>query len=535
MKIIKRIPHDRTGLFGKLFLDYVNSKAELKPFYSFNPTIDGIDAAIEDRKKKSFDRETLHRVVYQQHKKLLTENNQLHKNIELLKDNNTFTITTGHQLCFASGPLYTIYKICDIISVCKQLNDLYSTYNFVPVFWMASEDHDLAEINHIHINGKKYHWKMPSSGISGRIKLDTTATILASLTNDFHDHPNWKTILPWLTTCYSPDFSGNLADATRSFLNRFFEDYGLIILDPDVPELKKLLAPLIAKDIKNCKLDSLINSSNTALEKEGYHIQAKHRMINYFYINSDERIPIDHNSSQGIYSAGKNTWDVTSIESEVNQFPERFSPNVITRPIYQETILPNLVYCGGPGEIAYWLQLQEVFKFFELEMPVLLPRSNYLLLDQKTHSFITEKSIQIDELFIDKDQLIRKFLEHTESEYPGLSVEIKNELNRIHNSIIKEVGLIDKSLIGFAESEKAKSNKYISNMDSKIIRSLKRVHEESIQKINTIHSKLFPENSVQERYDNFIQHYIKSENNFISDIITNSDPLDFNYKVILQD
>ena len=241
-----KIPYQETNKFSKLVVDYVNENPTIEPFINHFPTLDNFEKQIIEKRNHSVDREILVEVLQQQNSNL-SLSNQSQQNIEHLLIKDTLTVTTGHQICIFTGPLYFIYKIISTINLCEQLTAEYPTNNFVPIFWMASEDHDFQEINHIHLFGKKIEWESEQNGAVGRMNLDGFVTVLDELKSVLGTSENAKELISLFDKTYLQH--DNLADATRYLVNELFGEYGLIILDGDDKKLKKQFISIVKKDI----------------------------------------------------------------------------------------------------------------------------------------------------------------------------------------------------------------------------------------------------------------------------------------------
>ncbi|HYM94636.1 MAG TPA: bacillithiol biosynthesis cysteine-adding enzyme BshC, partial [Chitinophagaceae bacterium] len=362
--ISTRIPYRQTGYFSKTVLDYIDHAAPLKPFFTHSPSLQGIQKAINARKKLPVDRKTLVIELKKQYEAVpLTD--AVQKNIESLLSDNSFTITTAHQPNIFTGPLYFIYKILHAIKLAENLKNSYSDYNFVPVFYMGSEDADIDELGHIYLGGEKIEWKTKQTGAVGRMKVDKEfIKLITEIEGQLSVLPNGDEIISLAKKCYTENTL--IQDATFAFLNTLFGEYGMIILIPDNAELKKQMIPVFEDDLVNQTASGIVERSVEKLQKAGYKVQANPREINLFYLkdNIRERIIKQHS----VFNVQHTTLKFTEeqIKKELRDHPDRFSPNVILRGVFQETILPNLMYIGGGGEIAYWLQLKELFENYKI-------------------------------------------------------------------------------------------------------------------------------------------------------------------------
>ena len=315
------IPLEETDCFSSFFLDYISGKRELAPFYSVAPKLENFREIIEGRNFPTAKRSALVDSLEDQYDGLKMEE-AISKNIALLKDDKTYTIVTGHQLNIFTGPLYFIYKIITVINTCQVLKKKFPEYNFVPVYWMASEDHDFEEIQYFHYEGKKVEWKTDQKGAVGRFNPKELVEIAKSL-------PQGAAFFEEAYTAES------LAEAVRRYVNHLFGRDGLVVIDADDPQLKQSLNHVVEEDLFSHSPQKLVSKTSKALEALGFKPQVHPREINFFYLNGDvrERIIASESGFEAISS------DIHFSESEMRQLiqsnPEQFSPNVILRPLYQ--------------------------------------------------------------------------------------------------------------------------------------------------------------------------------------------------------
>src|ERR1019366_3566764 len=301
-----------------------------------------------------------------------------------------------------------IYKIIPTFNLAQILKKKYPEYNFVPVYWMASEDHDFEEIKNINLYGKKIIWDNPEAkGAVGKLKVATLNLMLDELKQILGDSENAKELIQLFSDAYLQQ--NNLTDATRYLVNHLFSDYGLVILDGDDVSLKSEFSEIIKDDILNNTNYKLVNQTISKLNKIGFKAQVNPREINFFYMidNVRERIIFD-SSKFKVQSLGI-AFSKEEILAELKNHPERFSPNVVTRPIYQQMILPNLAYVGGPGEIAYWLEYKAMFDFHKVNLPVLIPRNFVMLIDEKYNQQIKKLGFALMDIFKDTEILIKEY------------------------------------------------------------------------------------------------------------------------------
>ncbi len=504
-----KIPYKTTNSFSKLIIDYLNEDKKLQPFINHFPSLENFEKQIVEKKKHIVNRSVLVEVLNDQNSSIILSNNSK-ENIKSLFYKNTFTITTGHQLCLFTGPLYFIYKVISTINLTEQLKEKYSDNNFVPVFWMASEDHDFEEVNHIKLFGKKISWENRNNGAVGRMSLNGFQSVLCELKKVLGSSENTKDLLQLFEKTYLNH--NTLSEATRYLVNELFGKYGLVILDANDLRLKKQFIPIIRKDVLQKGFVTTIRDCSNDLG-ENYKIQAFIRDINFFKLSDKKRELI------------KESMSVMEIEDNT----EQFSPNVLMRPLYQEIILPNIAYIGGGAEVAYWMQLKTTFEQEDIPFPIMVLRNSAMILNSKQEQKINDLGFQKEDLFLPEDQLKKQYvLSKSQSDISLRNEKIK--LENIFNNIIAKT-----SDIGFKNSISAQFKKelnILNDLEKKLIRKEKKKHENALNHITKIKSQLFPNNTLQERHDNFIPFYLIYGRNFIERIKSNFNPLSPNFVVL---
>ncbi|MEM9858047.1 MAG: bacillithiol biosynthesis cysteine-adding enzyme BshC [Bacteroidota bacterium] len=514
--LLKTVDLQATRKFGDLFLDYIEGADQLKPFYGRFPNINNFKAQIEAKKFSAERRKILCQALVNQYQNLsLTD--QVNSNLEALSKPNTFTITTGHQLNLFTGPLYVIYKIVTVINACKVLAQKYPNYNFVPVYWMASEDHDFEEIDHFRFDGKKYQWKTDQKGAVGHFDLSSIQDFVKSVpgTPDF------------FVDAYKAD---NLATAVRSYMNYLFGEYGLVVLDADDHHLKSILAPVIQDDLLRHSAKGLVDKPTKVINDLGYKTQVHSRDINFFYLDEGIRERITFNESGFEVLNTEMRLPKSEILELIKAEPEKFSPNVILRPLYQEMILPNLAYVGGPSEVAYWLQLKPVFDHYEEQFPMLMPRNFAMVIPDRIKKKLERTGLSIEDLFKDKHELLADTAVSNADHKVRLNGQVQEVIDTFHR-IREQAAIIDSTLIAHVEAQQARTKHRLELIEKKFIRAEKRRQEEKIKQVEAVLDYLFPRGGLQERTDNFLNFYLENPK-FIDQLITYFDPFDYRFYVV---
>jgi bacillithiol biosynthesis cysteine-adding enzyme BshC len=533
------ISYQNSGYFSPLMNDYLNQKNELHPLYHRFPTLENFEDQIEEKKNNfngndNLKRQTLVSVLKKQYSELTVSNETLN-NIELLNDSNTFTITTGHQLNLFSGPLYFLYKIISTINLTKELKAKYPTYNFVPVYWMATEDHDFEEINYFSFKGKKFRWNRESTGPVGRLSTEGLNDLFEIFALEIGASTNANTIKKLFEDSYIRH--DNLADATRYLANTLFGSSGLVVIDADDQDLKRNFIPYIKDEL--LQQTSFKAVTKTIEKLKDYFVQVNPREINLFYIEDDlrERIILDPDSKrEKLYKVNHTKIEFTESEilALLESNPEKFSPNVIMRPLYQEVILPNLCYIGGGGEIAYWLELKSFFASAKVTFPILLLRNSVLLATEKQNKKADRLNLSWSDLFSKQPSLINRITQKL-SDFPIDFSQQKEALRKQFETFLELAKQTDKSFLGAVKAQQVKQTKGLETLEKRLLIAQKRKFHDELQRIIDLQNELFPNQSLQERQANFSEFYIENGDRLIPQIMSQLKPLEQNFNIITLD
>lgn len=525
------ITYQNSGYFSKLIIDYLDEKPELRPLYHRYPKIEHFKAQIEEKANSfngddNFKRQVLVTELEKQYQNFeISETTS--NNIKLLKHSNTFTITTGHQLNLFTGPLYFLYKIISTLNLCKELKLAYPAYHFVPIYWMATEDHDFEEINYFNFKGKKIKWNRDSFGPVGRLSTDGLEDVLKQFSDELGIGDNAAFLGELFQKSYLEN--KNLADATRFLANELFKNEGLVILDGDSKALKQLFVPYVKEELLN--QTSYKNVSETIRNLEPYTIQVNPREINLFYLedNLRERIVFEEEKYKVLSTQIEFTREEILVELE--NHPEKFSPNVILRPLYQEVVLPNLCYIGGGGEIAYWFELKSNFEAQQVTFPILLLRNSVLLITQKQNKKIDKLELSWSDLFGSQEHLFNlktKQLSSIKIDFSEQKAHLKKQFEQLYEIAYQT----DQSFVGAVKAQEAKQIKGLEHLEKRLLKAEKRVLHEQLQRIKQVQDGLFPHQSLQERQVNFSEFYVDFGAKLLRSLYQNLRPLEHYFTII---
>lgn len=519
---------EHTNRFNRLILDYVNGDEKLHQFYAFKHEIEQYPKQIAVRKQLPIHRDLLADSLLNQYKTIGGAKDSVLKNIESLRNENTFTVTTGHQLNIFTGPLYFIYKILHTIKLADELNESHSDSRFVPIYWMNSEDHDLEEIGQFNLFGQKYVWETEQTGATGRMSPKGLEEFCDKLNEVFSNNEAVLELVDIFRAAYTE--SKTLTVATRKFVNELFGKHGLVIIDSDDASLKKPFLAYFKQDIFENRPYELVKMANRKLDELGYRNQVNPREINCFYLADGIRNRIVR-TDKG-YHVLRTDFRFTEAEliEELENHPENFSPNVVLRPLFQEFILPNLTYVGGAGELSYWLQYKEYFNEMNVSFPMLSLRNHFLLIDTNNSKRLSELKLLPEDLFHSVEDLIKEHvLELTDAE-----VELDEEmelLSQLYGKLKDRADEIDTSLVASIEAEQTRMEKGIDQWKSRFTRALKKQNETSVNRIRSLHKKLFPNGYLQERHDNLMALYAQNPDGFFDGLYNATEPFETEFRV----
>ena len=523
------IPYKDTGYFTKLICDYLDESGAIKPFYNRFPSLKNFKHQIEEE-QKSFNEEKRHllakRIMYQYGDNRISQSTL--SNIDLLKENTTFTITTGHQLNLFTGPLYFLYKIFSTINLCEQLKKEYPNFHFVPIYWMATEDHDFEEINHFNLFGKKIEWNRKSSGAVGELSLDGLKEIKQHLKSEFGESENGKKLIGYFSDTYTNH--NNLADATRYLADKLFNHYGLVILDGNDAELKKCFIPYAEKELTENLSFKEISATTERLMDLGFPEQVHPREINLFYLKENLRERIIEREGRFYVNETDISFSKKEILQELHENPERFSPNALLRPLYQEVILPNLCYIGGGGELAYWFQLKDYFGKVGVPFPIALLRNSALLVPKRLSDKLRKLKVGIEEIFLPQHELITKHtykISKIEIDFSKQRKYLKNQFRDLYKLAEKT----DASFLGAVGAQEKKQLNGLDHLEERLLKAQKRNLSDELERLRNIQDELFPNQSLQERHLNFSEFYLEYGEGLLENLKEGLDPLDLRFTV----
>ncbi|GAA4270910.1 bacillithiol biosynthesis cysteine-adding enzyme BshC [Aquimarina gracilis] len=524
------IPFRDTNYFSSLICDYLDQKPELQAFYNRFPKLENFDGQIEEKQQSfsSDNRQVLVEALQNQYQGIgCTEATK--ENIKLLQKDTTFTVTTGHQLNLFTGPLYFLYKIVSTINLTKVLKEKHPTYDFVPVYWMATEDHDFDEINYFNLFGKKIQWNREDGGAVGGFDTKGLDKVFEIFSSEIGAGQNAEQLKILFEEAYLKH--DTLSEATRYLANTLFGEYGLVIVDGDDQELKRLFVPYVEKELlEQVSYTSILPKANK-LDELGYKVQVNPREINLFYLAKGIRERIIEQDGKYFVNETDISWSKSEIIKHLYDEPERFSPNVMMRPLYQEVILPNLCYIGGGGELAYWFELQDYFEAVEVPFPMLLLRNSVLVQTPKQAEKLKKLNVSDTELFLKQHELINRKVRRISN----IDINFDPQRKHLQEQFKAMYELAEQTDVTFGNAVKAQEVKQLKGLDvleKRLLKAQRRKLSDHVKRLTTLQNELFPNQSLQERNTNFSEMYLEYGENLVPTLLKHLDPLKGEFLVL---
>ncbi len=526
-----KIPYQDLRFYSSIIKDYLDRNEEVRPLYNRFPTLHNFEAQIQEKyaewKEASTKRESLVEVLRDQYQ-ILPEHEQLTSNIDLLSRDNTFTVTTGHQLNLFTGPLYFLYKIASTINLCRKLNETYSDKNFVPVFWMATEDHDFEEVQYFNFGDRKIVYDREAGGAVGRLENSGLDKVYDSFATLLGNHEHAKHLKDLFKNAYLDH--KNLAEATRYIAHELFGREGLVVLDADDARLKQHAIGHFQQDLLDNLAFEKVNETIEAFPPE-YKVQVNPREINLFYLTDEHRGRIILEDDKYFVDGGDLAFAKAELLKELHEHPERFSPNVILRPLYQEIVLPNLCYIGGGGELAYWLELKSFFDASNITFPVLLLRNSVQIATRKELDKLSRLKLRPADLFHEEYKLeeqITRQISHINIDFEPQKQHLKKQFADLYDLAEKT----EKSFKTAVAAQEKKQINGLEHLEKRLLKAQKRKLADETERSLKLQNEWLPGGGLQERVTNFSFFYQNYGSDLIAKILEGLDPLDLRFTVI---
>ncbi|MDR7074464.1 bacillithiol biosynthesis cysteine-adding enzyme BshC [Fictibacillus barbaricus] len=518
---------------------YLQADLDVARFFDYQKPYDKQEwmKRLQELKRHPFPRKELTDYLVSYNEKIGSSNKTMNT-IQKLNNPETVTVVGGQQAGLLTGPLLVIYKCISIIQLAKQAEKELGV-PVIPVFWIAGEDHDMDEINHI---------MLPKNNTAKKTSLKAASAIKSSASL-------WKwnpdDVKPWISevfrsfgeTAYTQDFkmeterileeSDSIVTFFAKLITKWFSEEGLVLLDSGDPEYKKIQTPYLKKMImNNPKIDEAFRAQSKELNKLGFNdpIEIQPDNAHLFYTKNDERILLFRDGSNFTSKEKDFTISVNQLLVEADMHPERFSNNVVTRPLMQEFLLPTLSFIAGPGEIAYWATLRKVFYLFDRKMPILTPRLSVTLVPERTNRLLEEKGLEVIQVLEKGTETYKRewFEENRPVETNEAVQTVKAEMKDSYSKLIKLAQVIDENLLPVTEKNLDRIFSEIEYIEKKMEQRLRKKVKVPLAQYDEIMLDLKPTGVLQERVWNVYQYMNESGPELINQLVQY--PFTFNEK-----
>jgi bacillithiol synthase len=515
----RRLPSSSGG-FSELFLDYLYDYPKVQEYFAgnFRDTA-SFDSACIRQAAVPRDRQTLASVAGEQQKRFGCGQPSI-DNAARLANPETFAVVTGQQVGLYGGPLYTVYKALTAVQLAANLTRQFPQRTFVPVFWLEGEDHDFAEMNHAGLFDPEYKITTVSYlpggvvpernlGAVGAIAFDETfAATLEATEAALGKSEFTPAILGMLKEAYQP--GATFLSAFAGWMARLFGERGLVIIDPSDPRLKKIVGPVFEKELESYPKSSQLVIAQSAELEERYHAQIKAKSLNLFMFHKGGRYLIEPRETDFSLKGTRAFFSKDDVMKLAKEQPEALSPNVILRPLCQDTLLPTIAYVAGPSEVAYFAQLRPVYEAFGIPLPVIYPRASVSIVQSSAVRTMEKYGLDIEAFYGD----ISRVSSAVADQISEIKLEplFEDSLGKIRDSLGEvRFGLneIDPTLLGPLENTVGKIESLLSVLKEKSLAAQRKRNETAVRQVERAAAVLLPEGSLQERQVNILYYMNK--------------------------
>ena len=490
---------DKVGVYSSFVEHIANRNAEYERFVGGYISKENVLSKIQSH--PGVNRSALVQHFTQQYKSFGVLNTVNKQWIDSLANENTFTLTTGHQICFLSGPMYLPIKIFQTVNLAKKFKQWLPEFNFVPIYWMATEDHDYEEIQSSFL----FDQKISIDNINEQVKVGTidVTVIKKALFGELNEtlcrNDVGAELFQLIKTIFQK--SKNLKEFMFHLCRKLFGEDEFLILDADSPVLKQAAKEVFEKELKQSiretveEFEPTLNSyTNTAINP---------RAINLFAFDGNHRFRLEMENGKVVNA---DSGEIVNGESLLSH-PENISPNVLCRPLYQESILPNLAYIGGAAEIGYWAELTSTFQRFDLQQPFVVLRNSVMLVEKAEINQLKALDLSLTDMFLPDHEITNKLVAKL-----GMDIEFDDIYANLDLYIGKLTAMatqVDVTLKAHVEKHLAEELKYLKKLRKDLKKRALSKEKVRVDQLMKLKNKILPNGKLSERKTNVLQYIVE--------------------------
>jgi bacillithiol biosynthesis cysteine-adding enzyme BshC len=463
------------------------------------------------------------------------------KHIEMLRHPGSVAIVTGQQAGLFTGPLYTIHKALTVIKLAACLRD--QGIEAVPVFWIASEDHDYDEVNHCKVIDREGHLTQIRYEASGHKADEPVGSVtlchgISQTIDDFVGKIAPSEFMPALESDLRESYAEGMgfADAFARLMARLFREYGVVLLDPLDQELKQVAAPLYAKAIeKSSEIASALVERSRELEEAGYHAQihVSDDMVPVFIMDDGRRAAIARQDERFVVKGSGHSFSKEELVELATRCPNCFSPNVTLRPVIQDYLLPTAAYIGGPAEIAYFAQLRAVYQTLDRQEPCILPRASLTIVEGRHQKTLKKFGLELRDFFDGLHPAVAKVVEHgTDRNTVVAFTETERALNESLDRLGETLRQTDATLSDPLKRAREKIMYQLEHLRTRFIHASAHREEAAYRQVERAFATLYPDKNLQERELNVYYFLSRSGPALLGELYNAADMGFSNHKVV---
>lgn len=541
---VRTIPFNQVLSSSKLLNALLDTFPRVAPFYTYDLHDDEIWArmiGLVDKRAHTLPGSGLASVLLEQNRRFGADAATL-ANAEALGRADTYAIMTGQQVGLLTGPLYTIYKAMTAVRAAQRLEHRLGR-RIVPVFWMASDDHDFHEINHVHVCNQANEVirleLTPETSIDRRsaVHIPFGPGIIQLIDNFIDALPDSEfkpLIAEFLHESCSPEVT--FSEGFARLLTRLFQGRGLVIVDPSDAALKPFMRPIFEQEIRSpLNTTQAVLEAASHLERTGFQPQIDRTpdAMNIFMYHEGCRTPLTYGDDRVHLRHTDVSYTIDELMRMVETSPESFSQNVVTRPIVQDALFPALAYVAGPAEVAYYAQLTGVYDYFDLPYPIVYPRASMTIVERRVGRVLEKWDLSVEDFLDDIYQIVgQRMRDEIPDEVTQVFDGARTALAEHYGRLAEQVTTIEPTLQNVADSARRKSEFELSKLEDKTVQAIKRAHKTMRQQIEKADPQLYPRHQMQERMYN-IWSYIGLYGFEFMDILYEAvDDTDFSHRVV---